>query len=84
MLIKMQHGGEPADADFFPITVDGSLDDDILQQRIHDVARQREQLQQMEVELRAQAIARSRVLEMQSRYDAEIKSHANTAAELEV
>ncbi|KAG4172022.1 hypothetical protein ERO13_A12G247000v2 [Gossypium hirsutum] len=82
-LYEMQHGGEPADADFFPITVDGSLDDDILQQRIHDVARQREQLQQMEVELRAQAIARSRVLEMQSRYDAEIKAHANTAAKLE-
>ncbi|PPD84387.1 hypothetical protein GOBAR_DD18702 [Gossypium barbadense] len=82
-LYEMQHGGEPADADFFPITVDGSLDDDILQQRIHDVARQREQLQQMEVELRAQAIARSSVLEMQSRYDAEIKAHANTAAKLE-
>nr|KJB52511.1 hypothetical protein B456_008G265800 [Gossypium raimondii] len=82
-LYEMQHGGEPADADFFPITVDGSLDVDILQQRIHDVARQREQLQQMEVELRAQAIARSSVLEMQSRYDAEIKAHANTAAKLE-
>lgn len=84
MLIKVQHGREPADVDFCSITVDGSLDDDILQQRIHNVTRQREELQQMEVELRAQAIARSRILEMQSSCDAKIKAHANAASKLEV
>ncbi|XP_022763167.1 uncharacterized protein LOC111308796 isoform X4 [Durio zibethinus] len=78
-----EHGREPADVDFFSITVDGSLDDDILRQQIHNVARQREQLQQMEVELRAQAIARSRILEMQSSFDAKIKAHANAVAKLE-
>ncbi|XVF12744.1 hypothetical protein REPUB_Repub08aG0145900 [Reevesia pubescens] len=78
-----EHGREPADVDFCSITVDVSLDDDILQQRIHNVTRQREELQQMEVELRAQAIARSRILEMQSSCDAKIKAHANTAAKLE-
>ncbi|XWS61401.1 hypothetical protein CRYUN_Cryun07bG0123100 [Craigia yunnanensis] len=78
-----EHGREPADFDFCSITVDGSLDDDILQQRIHNVIRQREELQQIEVELRAQAIARSRILEIQSSYDAKIKSHANSASKLE-
>ncbi|XVE64473.1 hypothetical protein DITRI_Ditri07aG0103600 [Diplodiscus trichospermus] len=78
-----EHGREPADVDFCSITVDGSLDDDILQQRIHNVTRQREEIQQMEVELRAQAIARSRILEMQSSCDAKIKAHSNAAAKLE-
>ncbi|XVF10161.1 hypothetical protein REPUB_Repub07fG0158800 [Reevesia pubescens] len=78
-----EHGREPADVDFCSITVDGSLGDDILQQRVHNVTRQREELQQMEVELRAQAIARSRILEMQSSCDAKIKAHANAAAKLE-
>ncbi|KAK6262554.1 hypothetical protein QUC31_008370 [Theobroma cacao] len=82
-IYEVQHGREPADVDFCSITVDGSLDDDILQQRIHNVTRQREELQQMEVELRAQAIARSRILEMQSSCDAKIKAHANAASKLE-
>ncbi|XVF53309.1 hypothetical protein PTKIN_Ptkin05aG0089100 [Pterospermum kingtungense] len=78
-----EHGREPADVDFCSIMVDGSLDDDILQQQIRNVTRQREELQQLEVELRAQAIARSRILEIQSSCDAKIKSHVNTAAKLE-
>ncbi|KAK9009927.1 hypothetical protein V6N11_036449 [Hibiscus sabdariffa] len=78
-----EHGREPVDADFFSITVDGSLDDDILQQRIHNVTKQREDLQQMEVELRAQAIARPRILDMQSSCDAQIKAHSNATAKLE-
>ncbi|KAK8560953.1 hypothetical protein V6N13_026388 [Hibiscus sabdariffa] len=78
-----EHGREPADVDFFSITVDGSLDDDILQQRIHNVTKQREDLQQMEVELRAQAIARPRILDMQSSCDSKIKAHAIATAKLE-
>ncbi|KAK8599878.1 hypothetical protein V6N12_049748 [Hibiscus sabdariffa] len=78
-----EHGREPVDVDFFSITVDGSLDDDILQQRIHNVTKQREDLQQMEVELRAQAIARPRILDMQSSCDAQINAHANATAKLE-
>lgn len=70
--------------DFCSITIDGSLDNDLLQQRLHDVARQREELQQMETELRAQMIARSELMEMQNSFDAEIKEHANAAAKLQV
>ncbi|XVF51072.1 hypothetical protein PTKIN_Ptkin04bG0154900 [Pterospermum kingtungense] len=82
-IYEVQRGREPADVDFFSIMVDGSIDDDILQQRVHNVTRQREELQQMEVELRAQSIARSRILEIQSSCDAKIKAHANAASELE-
>ncbi|KAB2014091.1 hypothetical protein ES319_D09G201100v1 [Gossypium barbadense] len=78
-----EHGREPADVDFFPIMVDGSLGDDILQQQIHNVSRQREELQRMEVELRAQAIARPRILDLQSSCDAKIEAHADATAKLE-
>ncbi|XP_022736547.1 uncharacterized protein LOC111289617 isoform X3 [Durio zibethinus] len=82
-IYEVQHGREPDDVDFCSITVDGSLDEDILQQQIHNVTRQREELQQMEVELRAQAIARARILEIQNSCDAKIKAHASAAAKLE-
>ncbi|KAL4325063.1 hypothetical protein GQ457_11G032320 [Hibiscus cannabinus] len=77
-----EHGREPADVNF-SITADGSLDDDILQQQIHNITRQREELLQIEVKLRAQAIARSRVLEMQRSCDAKIAAHADAVAKLE-
>ena len=80
----MQQGREPLDVDFCSITIDGSLDNDILQQRLHTVVEQREELQQMETELRAQLIARSEVMEMQNSFDAQIKEHANAAVKLQV
>ncbi|KAL1086532.1 hypothetical protein V6Z11_D08G121300 [Gossypium hirsutum] len=82
-IYEVQHGREPADVDFCPITADESLDDELLQQRIHNITRQREELLQMEVELRAQAIARSRVLEIQSSCDSKITAHVNAVAKLE-
>ncbi|KAK8337822.1 hypothetical protein V6Z12_A09G210400 [Gossypium hirsutum] len=68
---------------FFSIMVDGNLGDDILQQQIHNVSRQREELQRMEVELRAQAIARPRILDLHSSCDAKIEAHAAATVKLE-
>ena len=70
--------------DFCSITIDGSLDNDFLQRQLHDVARQREELQQMETELRARIIARSEIVEMQNSFDAQIKEHSSAAAKLQV
>ncbi|KAK8530706.1 hypothetical protein V6N13_030650 [Hibiscus sabdariffa] len=81
-IYEVQHGREPGDVNF-SITADGSLDDGILQQEIHNITRQREELLQMEVKLRAIAIARSRVLDMQRSCDAKIAAHANAVAKLE-
>lgn len=83
-VLKVQQGREPLDVDFCSITIDGSLDNDILPQRLHNVAQQREELQRMEIELRAQLIARSEVMEMQNSFDAQIKEHANAAVKLQV
>lgn len=72
-----EHGREPLDVDFCSITIEGSLDHDILQQRLHTVAKQREELQQVEVDLRARVIARSEVLALQNSFDAQLKEHTN-------
>ncbi|XP_010251793.1 PREDICTED: uncharacterized protein LOC104593576 isoform X2 [Nelumbo nucifera] len=77
-----EQGAGPLDVDFCSITVDEGIDSDILQQRLHNVSRQREDLQHMEIELRAQLIARSEIMEMQNNFDAQIKEHANIAAKL--
>ncbi|CAO2170132.1 unnamed protein product [Urochloa humidicola] len=66
------------------ITIDGSggLSEDILQQRLQSVVRQREELQQVEIELRAQAIAHPQIIEAQQSFQAAAKEHAATAANL--
>lgn len=75
---------EPLDLDFCPITIDGGVDNDILKQRLLSIARQREELQQMEIELRSQFLARSELMEMQNSFDARIKEHVNANMKLQV
>ena len=82
--VKVQKGRVPADGDFWSITIDGSLDNETWQQRMHSVVKQREELQQMETELRAQLIARGEIMEMRSTYDAHIKEHENAKIKLQV
>ncbi|XP_028806627.1 uncharacterized protein LOC114761438 [Neltuma alba] len=82
-IYEVQQGREPVDVDFCSITVDGALDSDIMQQRIHNVARQREELGRVEIELRAQTIAKSGIMEMQNSFDAQLKEHANTTSKLQ-
>ncbi|XP_010555751.1 PREDICTED: uncharacterized protein LOC104825162 isoform X2 [Tarenaya hassleriana] len=78
-----EHGREPVDVDFCSITVDGGSDSDILQQRLHSISRQKEELQQLEIELRAQIIVKSEIVEMQTNFETQIKEHANAAAKLQ-
>ncbi|CAL5323399.1 unnamed protein product [Camellia sinensis] len=82
-IYEVQQGREPADVDFCSITIDGSSDNNIMQQRLHSVASQREELQQMEIELRAQIIVGSEIMEMQSSFDAQIKEHTNANVKLQ-
>lgn len=82
-IYEVQQGREPADVDFCSITMDGSLNIDLLQQRLHSVARQREDLQNLEIDLRTQMIARTEFMEMQSNFDSQIKEHVNAATKLQ-
>lgn len=79
----MQQGREPIDVDFCSITIDGSSGNDILQ-RLHTVVKEKEELQQLEIELRAQLIARSEIMEIRNSFDAQMKEHANTNAKFQV
>lgn len=58
--------------------------EDALEQQLLDVSRKREQLQQAELELRAQFIARSEVHRMQNNYEEQSKQHADIVASLQV
>ncbi|KAJ0968646.1 hypothetical protein J5N97_025563 [Dioscorea zingiberensis] len=60
-----------------------SVRSDVLQQRLRDISRQREELQQIEIELRAQTIARPEIMDMQNSYEAQLKEHTNASAKLE-
>lgn len=85
--VKVQQGQEPIDGvDFCSIQMDGimGMDDGIVQQRIHNLARQREEMQQMEIELRAQLIAKSEIVDIQNSFDARLKEQANVVVRLQV
>ncbi|KAL9225435.1 hypothetical protein vseg_001362 [Gypsophila vaccaria] len=71
--------------DFCTIQMDGilSVDDGILQQRIHNLARQREEMQQVEIELRAQLIAKAEIIEMQSSFDARFQDQSAVISRLQ-
>ncbi|KAM3200765.1 hypothetical protein P3L10_033128 [Capsicum annuum] len=58
-----EQGRESVDVDFCSITIDeSSSNNDILQQRLCSAVKQKEELHQMEVGLRAQIIAKSEIM----------------------
>ncbi|KAK7289805.1 hypothetical protein RIF29_03764 [Crotalaria pallida] len=70
-IYEVQQGREPLDVDFCSVTVDGTVDNDILQQQLHNVVRQRQEIMQLEIEVKAQIIARTEIMEMQNNFDAQ-------------
>ncbi|KAE9608828.1 hypothetical protein Lalb_Chr08g0239801 [Lupinus albus] len=78
-----EQGREHLGVDFCSITVDGTLDNDILQQQIHNIVRQRQEVLQVEIELKARVIARTEIMEMQSTFDAQLKEHATNGSKLQ-
>ncbi|XP_017421939.1 uncharacterized protein LOC108331634 isoform X3 [Vigna angularis] len=78
-----EQGREPLDVDFCSITVDGTLDNDILQQQLHNVVRQRQELLQMEIDLKAQMIARTEIMDMRNSFDAQLKDNVNNTTKLQ-
>lgn len=78
-----EQGREPVDVDFCSITIDGTPNNDILQQRLLAVVKQKEEFHQMEVELRAQLFARSEIMEIRNSFDAQIKEHVTANVKLQ-
>lgn len=81
-LLKVQQGEGRVEVDF--CAMDGGADGDLLQQRYRDVSRRRDELQHLEVELRAQIVARAEILEMQRSFGAQMSEHVNANVELKV
>ncbi|VFQ80962.1 unnamed protein product [Cuscuta campestris] len=83
LIYEVQQGRNPSDVGFCSLILDGGPDNDLLQQRLHTVVNQREELQRMETELQAQLIAKTEMLEMRNTFDAQVKEQANTNAKLQ-
>ncbi|GAA0164773.1 hypothetical protein LIER_20328 [Lithospermum erythrorhizon] len=79
----VNQGREPADFSYHSVTIDDNVDDNLLRQKLHDVGKQREELQLIEIELRAQFLARSEIVDMQNTFDAQMKEHATAKAKLQ-
>lgn len=77
--LDQNHNSE-GNVDYFSITVDGGSDHEL---HLDDVIKQREQLQHLEINLKAQLIARSEVMGMQERFDSQIKEHITANVELQ-
>ncbi|XP_042378525.1 stress response protein NST1-like isoform X3 [Zingiber officinale] len=71
---EVQVGSGRQDVEFCSLTIDvgSQITDAMLQRKLQEISRLREQLQQMEIEL-ARTIARSEVLEMQNTYEVKLK-----------
>ncbi|KAL2921711.1 Angiomotin-like protein 1 [Bienertia sinuspersici] len=85
-IYEVQQEQEPIDGvDFCSVQMDGimDMDDGIVQQRIHNLVRQREEMQQMEIELRAQLIVKAEIVDMQNSFDAQLKEQANVVVRLQ-
>ncbi|CAD5192986.1 unnamed protein product [Musa acuminata subsp. malaccensis] len=83
-IYEVQEGTSLLDVDPCSVTTEGvgELNDDILQQKLQEITRQRERLQQMEIELRARAIARSDILEVQNSFEGQLKEQIDFNANL--
>ncbi|KAF8042813.1 hypothetical protein BT93_A1211 [Corymbia citriodora subsp. variegata] len=75
-----EQGRQPLD--FCTITIDGNSEDDLLEQ-LQSIARDREDLQDQEIDLRAQMIAKSLIAEMRNTFDSRIKEHEGVAVKLQ-
>ncbi|RZR83739.1 hypothetical protein BHM03_00010468 [Ensete ventricosum] len=83
---RIAEGTSLLDVDPCSVTTEGvgELNDDILQQKLQEITRHRERLQQMEIELRARAIARSDILEVQNSFEGQLKEQIDFNANLKV
>ncbi|KAM0934741.1 hypothetical protein DsansV1_C31g0219441 [Dioscorea sansibarensis] len=78
---KVQEAVGSLDVDFCSITIDGG-NDTVLRKQLLDVCRRREELQQMEIRLRAQTIVRAEIMEVRNSYEAQLKEHSNATTKL--
>ncbi|RRT76665.1 hypothetical protein B296_00027157 [Ensete ventricosum] len=83
-IFEKKEGTGPLDGDLRSITTEGvgELNNKILHQKLQEITKQREGLQQMEIDLRAKTIGRSNILKMQNSFEVQLKEHRAMNANL--
>ncbi|KAK4769232.1 hypothetical protein SAY86_027382 [Trapa natans] len=71
------------DIQFSSISIHGNSNNDYLQQHLHGIAGQREELQHMEIDLRAQMIIWSEITNMRKSFETQVKEHADAVVKLQ-
>uniref|UniRef100_A0A251UNT4 DUF7725 domain-containing protein n=1 Tax=Helianthus annuus TaxID=4232 RepID=A0A251UNT4_HELAN len=78
LIYEVHQGGETVNVDYF--SVDGVSEHEL---HLDEVVKQREELQHLEVNLKARLIARSEVIGIQERFDSQIKEHITSNVKLQ-
>ncbi|KAJ0815176.1 hypothetical protein HanPSC8_Chr17g0794551 [Helianthus annuus] len=78
MIVMVHQVGETVNVDYF--SVDGVSDHEL---HLDEVVKQREELQHLEVNLKARLIARSEVTGIHERFDSQIKQHITSNVKLQ-
>ncbi|KAK4790686.1 hypothetical protein SAY86_017990 [Trapa natans] len=81
-IYEVQQGRESLDVDFACVTINGGPGNDFFQQRLHDITRQREELQQIEIDVRAQMMVKSEITGIRNSFEAQVKEHADSFVKL--
>ncbi|XP_057823785.2 uncharacterized protein LOC131036010 isoform X4 [Cryptomeria japonica] len=81
----VQQANIQLDNDLGSISIESGLsnNEDSMQQGLHEIVRQREQLQRMEIDLRARFIAQADVFRIQTEFEEQTKQHASIVASLQ-
>ncbi|KAF6153720.1 hypothetical protein GIB67_000953 [Kingdonia uniflora] len=77
-----EDGNGSLDVDFCSIMIDGGGNNDSLDQQLLNVSRQRVDYQQIEINIRANIIARSQIMQMRNDYEVRINEEVNAADKL--
>ncbi|KAK4762283.1 hypothetical protein SAY87_030167 [Trapa incisa] len=82
-IYEAQQEMQSLDVQFSSISIHGNSNNDYLQQHLHGIAGQREELQHMEIDLRAQMIIWSEITNMRKSFETQVKEHADAVVKLQ-
>ncbi|KAH7668294.1 hypothetical protein IHE45_11G002300 [Dioscorea alata] len=80
-IYEVQEAVGSLNVDFCAVTINGG-NDAVLRKQLLDVCRRREELQQMEIQLKAQTIVQAEIMEVRNSYEAQLKEHSNVTMKL--
>ncbi|KAI4384868.1 hypothetical protein MLD38_002965 [Melastoma candidum] len=81
-IYEVQQGRQPSVTNSCSINIDTSSEDEV-SRHLEDLARKREDLQLLEIQLRAEMIVKSEISEIKRDFDSQIKEHEDAAVKLQ-